>query len=327
MRSGVDIKNCLKTAWTVILCGIITAGCLRDEEPVQPFYRGEQVTQTVNLSRTYENQVWYSLKNNEVVTTNSKMDWDVRFWSDPGSDAMQLNFAKSMSAYRTGKSDFDEIQDTAGYKNGRKFDAPTGNLDSTAVTAADEAHIIDMGFAPDGTHGGFYKLKVLKDGNRFKLQYGALMSTNPEEVELERNVNRDFTYFSLTTGKQVFPEPQKGEYDLLFTQYTHLFQEPFMPYLVAGCLTSPQARSGEISDIPFEEISIEDTSQVQFSTAQNFIGYDWKEFNLNEGTYTIDSDRIFIIQSQSGIYYKLYFLDFLDGEGNRGAPTFSFKAL
>ncbi len=322
---SVDLNNGRLAAFLIIW--LLLCACLRDEEPVQPYDRGEQVTQSVSLTRTYENQVWYSLKNNEVVTTNSKMDWDVRFWSEPETDALQLNFAKSMSAYRTGETDFDKIQDTAGFKNGRKFDAPSGNLDSTAVTATDEIYIIDMGFAPDGTHVGFYKLKVLKDGNRFQLQYGTLKSNDPEEIELEPDLNTDFTYFSMTASKQVYPEPQKGEYDLLFTQYTHLFQEPFMPYLVVGCVTRPKIRSGEINSIPFEEISIEDTSHVHFSTAQNFIGYDWKEFDLNENTYTIDTERVFIIQYQSGLYYKLHFLDFLDVEGNRGAPTFSFKVL
>ena len=69
---------------------------------------------------------------------------------------------------------------------------------------------------------------------------------------------------------------------------------------------------------------IADWSGLPFSNNWNEIGYDWKYYNLETGSYTIDSEILYCIRSTNG-EYLLRLLDFYDEVGATG--TFTFECI
>ena len=101
-------------------------------------------------------------------------------------------------------------------------------------------------------------------------------------------------------------EPEKNNWDLVFTQYTQLFQNNIETpaYLVTGVLTN------YLNDVlvaidslnSFESISIDLIDSYDFSNLQNKIGYDWKVFSFDNQTYTVRNDITYIIKDLSLIH-------------------------
>jgi hypothetical protein len=121
----------------------------------------------------------------------------------------------------------------------------------------------------------------------------------------------------------------KEEWDIQFTQYTHIFEgNPPTPYLVSGALSNRyMVDVAEVFDKDFSEITLEDATIYPFSKDINTIGYDWKEYSFNSGGYSIFSDKNYLIKTAEGKYYKFHFIDFYDASGNKGTPTFEFQEL
>ena len=64
-----------------------------------------------------------------------------------------------------------------------------------------------------------------------------------------------------------------------------------------------------------------------FTRDWDVIGYDWKDFSLQTNTFTIFSDKIYLIKDASGNLFKLRFIDFYDDNGIKGSPAFEFMRL
>ncbi|HTF82223.1 MAG TPA: HmuY family protein, partial [Cytophagales bacterium] len=77
----------------------------------------------------------------------------------------------------------------------------------------------------------------------------------------------------------------------------------------------------------YKEVTLADTASAKFSNKANSIGYDWKTFDLNTGLYTIHDEMTYIIHDAKGFYYKLHFVDFYNGNGEKGYPTFEYQKL
>ena len=70
-----------------------------------------------------------------------------------------------------------------------------------------------------------------------------------------------------------------------------------------------------------------DKESYSFSNNINTIGYDWKEYSFSSGSYTIFTDKNYIIKSTEGKYFKFHFIDFYDALGTKGTPIFEFQEL
>jgi hypothetical protein len=105
---------------------------------------------------------------------------------------------------------------------------------------------------------------------------------------------------------------------LLLTQYSELLEGDF-PYQVTGILTpSQRVKVYDYSDYSWDDVLARDWSQDEFTADWNAIGYDWKYFDLNEGVYSMDPNRIFGVRTAEGREFQLRILDFYDEIGNKG---------
>src|SRR6185503_2302553 len=106
--------------------------------------------------------------------------------------------------------------------------------------------------------------------------------------------------------------PRIEEWDILMTQYQHVYYNPFQTYLVVGCLINPSTMlaceyNGSKS---FREIDVNDTMGCRFSSRRNTIGFGWKYYDLNNNQYLINTKKTYFLKRNSGNLYKLHFIDF-----------------
>jgi hypothetical protein len=59
----------------------------------------------------------------------------------------------------------------------------------------------------------------------------------------------------------------------------------------------------------------------------DFIGYDWKYYDFETGSYTVDFSRSYIIRTRAGFYFKLRFAGFYNASGEKGYPVIEFQRL
>ena len=102
-------------------------------------------------------------------------------------------------------------------------------------------------------------------------------------------------YFSFAKGFLKI-EPPKSTWDVVFTQYTHVFNDPMQTYLVLGVLISPDVEAAKVDSIPFENIGFDFANSQTFSFQRDLIGYNWKEYSFETQSYKVYSDKMDVVE-------------------------------
>lgn len=309
-------------------------GCLKGELPVLPHEPGDVRAAHVDMGSTYKYQVYYNLKENRVVGQCEKTSWDVAFENGKDGFRVFLNSSRSMFVLITDKTNINEVTkaDTTGFGARKRWDGPGGELDSSAIgnwRVSDRVYIIDRGYDELGKHTGFVKLKLEQaDAAAYKIRYAALDSKEADSMYVAKDDVHMFSYCSFSGGVQVYPEPPSDKWDILFTQYTHVFygEVPITPYLVVGCLTNRKGCEAYLdTGSSFVALEYRSVDTSKFLSSVNSIGYDWKVFSGSK--YTIRPHNIYVIRTGEGQYYKLRFTGFYDASGTKGRPSWEYQAL
>ena len=310
---------------SIILLGI--SSCMKDEIPVSKHSPGDTTTNQIELGIDYRYQAYYDFGSNSFVKQHEKTEWDLGFESGANGWQIVLNTSKAMGIDEFTIADLASTTDTTGSQ--WRYDVNSGNLDSTAIRNwqnGDSFFLIDRGYSYDGIHQGFRKLQVLTvDANVYEVLYSDLDGSNQETTSVEKDIDFNFTFFSFETNSIVGIQPPKEDWDVVFGQYTHLF-DPTFPYLVTGVLSNRNGvEVAEVFDLPFEEIEFADVSNYTFSKTIDVIGYDWKTFT--GGNYVTNAEQSYVVKTTEGAYYKIHFIDFYNQMGDKGNPRFEVKSL
>ncbi|MBK7270042.1 MAG: HmuY family protein [Flavobacteriales bacterium] len=311
------------------LAGTLSS-CLKEELPVPARPRGDVAEVETCMGPGYQDQVWVDLGTRSVRSTNLKTAWDLAFEGAPDGWHVMLNGSRLLTAWNSGQQDIAIATDTTGMFAGRRIDAPSGALDSTAIgdpRSTQDVFVVDLGFNSLGQALGLRKIQFLEvSSERYRFLTAALDGSGLQEREVVKDPQYTFTMFGFATGT-VTIEPTAGSWDLVFTQYTHQFTDPFIPYLVTGVLTPPDVRVSRIPGADFASIELADTLAHPFSTHRNTIGYDWKVYSFDEGTYVVDPSLVYIVQDAEGFFHKLHFVDFYSHLGVAGCPRWEVVGL
>lgn len=305
--------------------------CEKEELPVPAHEAGDVITNNVKMESDYKYQLFFDLETNTMVKKNLKTDWDLGFETSDNGYQIILNTAKSMFIANTNQTSFSTIIDTSNLVF--KWDAISGNLDSTAIgdwRTTQTIYVIDKGYNELGVHQGFSKIEFLSVNNSsYQIRFANLDGSGEVTMQIGKDNNYNFSYLSLDGGSIKDIEPSKEGWDLMFSQYTHIFKgTPRTPYLVTGALTNRnKVEVAQVFDLDFLDINRNHINQYTFSSDINRVGYDWKEYLFSSGSYIIFTDKNFIIKSTEGRYYKLHFINFYDDLGAKGSPTFEFQEL
>lgn len=320
---------------------VLLSSCWKGEEPfVLSAPSGGVEQQELTLGEDYDKIVYFNVNNREFLIRNLA-DWHLGFQAGEDELYVKMNTGNRLLIHETNLTDF-----TANYTivDGMewKYDVPSGNLDSTAIgkwwsntngESKKLVYVLDMG--DTYTNGERYKkFQVEKaDETGFWVKTGDLNdNTTNKDIFVAKDSKRNYSYLNIETNEvKTDLEPEKDNWDLLFTRYTYVFHdqgpEP-IPYQVTGVLLNPNGVVAYQEDKKkFEDIDIDYALSINFSDADDVIGYDWKSFDIDAGRYTVNSSRTFIIKTISGYYYKMRFIDYYDKNGVKGTPVFDLQRL
>jgi hypothetical protein len=316
-----------------IAAAMLLGGCVKEELPVPRKPRGGAVECVANLGPDLGKQLWFSLASHSVVAQNSKMDWDLAFECAPDGWQVRLNYSRLMRAHRTGEAEINVPTDTTGYGSSWKIDLPNGRPDSMAIGDWRNEHpvfMLDLGYSTSGLPIGLLKLQVTEvSATGFQFRTASADGSDVQEWSIQKDPSRAYVHFSFSAGGAVTIAPPLGTYDLVFTQYTEQFYppDPYLAYIVAGALDGYSGARIAKLDGDFDSVTLADTLAHPFSTDEDVIGYDWKDYSFDTGEYVVYSNKVYIVQDREGYFYKLHFIDYYDDQGQRGAPTFELVPL
>lgn len=311
----------------LIIVVVLFFSCEKEELPIQPHEQGDELTNEVTMEEDYRNQIFFDLGTNSVVASNLKTEWDLAFESSPTDHHIILNTSKGMAVHRSNEA-FADVTSHTGLD--WVYDAHSGNLDSTAIgdwQTNQKLYVIDRGYDHTGSHQGYFKIEILNvTSTEFEILIGDIGASTGISQTITKTTEQ-FTYFSLENGV-VNIAPPDLDYDIIFTQYLHIFTDPLTPYLVTGVLLNRDYTCATLyEEKSFSEITIDDATAQDLSYELHVIGYDWKYYDLGEDQYTVYPDMVFIIKTSSDYYYKFHFVGFYNDQGIKGYPTFEFQQL
>lgn len=329
-----------------LLLMMIITSCFKEEEAIPPFDRGERQSATIAMGNDYRNQIYFDLHQGNDLSTNHKLDYDLAFESSEKGYRILLNTSTFMQIAPTGKTIFEDVTSQSGLDF--NFDPSSGNLDSTAVgnwfsiNGSDtifsrQVYVIDRGYDHLGRPLGFKKIvfEDLKAGF-YHIRFANLDGSEEVQTRISKEKSYNFVYYSFNPEKNYqLLEPKQDQYTLLFTQYTTLLftnaGDPY-PYLVTGVLLNRYNTAVAFNNtMAFDEIDLESTENMEFTTRIDRIGYNWKDLSgdVESGNvlYEVRSDYNYIIRDHQGFYYKMRFVGFYNQAGDRGYPEIEFQKL
>ncbi len=315
----------------LIAISAMQSSCMKEELPVPAHPRGDAREIQVCMGPGYQNQLWLRLTTGEVISANPKTAWELSFECAPEGWRIRLNGSRLMTAWDIGPVDIAQPSDTSGMHLWRRIDAPSGDPDSTAFgdwRGMNHVYVVDLGYNSLGQQLGFRKVRPLSvDAATYVIQVAHLDGSGMQTITVGKDPARNDAHFSFANGV-VTIAPPRGDWDLVFTQYTHQFYEPFLPYIVSGVLIDGgSTRVARIPSASFELVTLSDTLSNPFSQERDAIGFDWKEYSFDTGSYNVDADIVYIIEDATGFFHKLHFLDFYNELGQVGCPRFAVQAL
>lgn len=348
-----------------VICLAFLSACSNDDAPtIDPPAEGAIVDPDVG-GANQPNQVFIDLSS-ETQSAVNRNSWDLGFYTGDEFRVI-LNNSVSALARPVQKNDLNDVtaEDTTGFGAQLDIDAifgalfgppqpwlsqaatwtddPSGDFSNTAIaeistTDSDNlVYILNRGKNPDGSQRGWMKIRMIRNGSDYTLQYAEINATSFQELSITKNDDFDFVYANLDNGV-VNASPQKNDWDFVFTVFTNLLQvdaNTSIPYAFKDYILSNGNRveisSVEITgDITYEGFAFGDIGGLDFSSAVNAIGSGWRTVaQPGSGQETgVKSNLFYVIEDTSGNYYKLRFTRLVDpGSGERGNPQFQYELL
>ena len=195
-----------------------------------------------------------------------------------------------------------------------------------------------------GNHRGWAKIRVLRNGNGYKVLYAKNTTTHEASVKtytVDKDPQYNFIFLKLETGDKVQVQPRKRDWDLCFSTFTGWFSQKysvqnainFYPDFIINNLLGgtratffTPASSIEERDNLYNQYTIENTKKLNLSTekynSQIIIGKNWRD--LQNGLLR---NVYFVIQDGDGNFFKLKIKAYKNDAGERGYPTLEYQLL
>lgn len=314
-------------------CWLIS--CEKQEQPITLPPKGSAEIDRVDMGEDYDKQIFYDLESRKIIKTSSVNSWDLSFETAPDGYHVFVNGGRNIFVFNTHKSNAADIAPNYEYTiadNQYKFDSPTGLPDSTAigewrnVNSVSNKEVYLLRFYPD-----VYKKIILKSvsATQYELMYGDLGATELKTIIIPKDPTYSFSYFSFDNGGSVvMPDPPKTDWDIVFTRYRYIYYSlNNFPYLVSGVLSNPYNTWVSPDSVNnFTAINAPAPPNT-YTNKRDVIGFDWKNYNFDNGRYEVRKEKNYIIRTQENAEWKLHFLDFYSTTGMKGSPMFEFERI
>jgi hypothetical protein len=306
------------------------------------------------------NQVYLELRTKKE-TAIRRDTWDLGFYS--GDDfRVRLNGSLFMFAGKLSSTNIDEISSAEVQELKTKMgfliedsdqyvDDPSGIITGTAIEGISvndiENHVYLLnlgneigtdtpepgGVAIAGEERGYMKIRILRQGDDYILQYAEVEATTHQQVVISKTEGYNFTFFSLITENIVSVEPESNRWDLNFTVKTEVEELPgagftaygYSDYVETNPLGNVKAYRVYTDEFSYDEFSVNNIDETKFTLDQRTIGASWRKVTPPD-KYLYDN-IFYIVKDSDGNYYKLKFTALENENGIRGYPEFKYDLL
>ena len=302
------------------------------------------------------NQVYVDLSSNKETVVRRDV-WDLGFYG--GEEfRVTINGSLYMAVSALTNTDINSVNSlsvaalqplvavgTFDPENKVYVDGPNGNILETAISEISEddfknpVYLLNLGVeigtaqpntgsvAIAGESRGWKKIRILRDGNGYILQYADLDATTYNKISISKDADFNFSFFSFKTNKIVNVEPPKLQWDISFTVFTNILAQAgsygfsdFSLHNRKGGVTSYSLVDNTISYKNFTAINVNETL---FQESQIVIGSSWR--NVFDGK--ANSNIYYVLKDANNNYFKIRFLDLTNENGERGFPRFEYTLL
>jgi hypothetical protein len=315
------------------------------------------------------NQLYLDLSTGTSSSIN-RASWDFGF-SSATDFRVVINGALKMAVKKLETSDITLVQKidaavtvgagTTASSNGF-VDNPTGVLagsgagigtaiaEVSATDADNKVYLVNLGFAVgtakpgvgnveiDGAARGWKKVRILRSGTGYKIQYADLESTTFTEKTIAKDAAFNFTFFSLTSAHTVAVEPEKAKWDLNFTYFTNYvnfgtevtygYSDFIVSNMKGGTQVYQVVVTADLTYAAFTKANIVEANFAASATDQRIVGANWRNGGGQNGSLpSIKTDRFYVVKDATGNYYKLKFLAMTNDVGERGFVTLEYAIL
>jgi hypothetical protein len=285
--------------------------------------------------------------------------WDLAFFSKDGF-RVGINGSIYMAAAQLQETNIDNITQadvedlmpqvavgTFDPANEIYIDYPDGDINRTAINeialddAANKVYLVNLGFevgtenptngsvALTGNARGWKKIRVLRNGDNYVLQYANLNDTSHQEFTINKTPAYNATFFSFNTNSVVNVEPEVDKWDLNFTVFTNIIPSAGSYGFSDGVLHNRKGGvtvySVNTNQYSYEDFNASNVISNNFKIDQLTIGTSWRDV-MNDDKVLIDN-IFYIIKDANQNMYKLKFTALLNDNGERGYPEFKYEIL
>jgi len=298
------------------------------------------------------NQVYIDLSS-QTQTTAKRDTWELGFYSGENFRVV-LNGSLLMAATPLEATDIDVVKEadvadlktqvavgTFNPENTKYIDAPSGNIQETVIAEVSEndsdnkVYLVNLGIniggsihVPGGARG-WKKIRVLREGNDYVLQYADLDATTHKEVVINKAEEYNFTFFSFISEGETSVEPMKDKWDLNYTVFTNIIPGSgsyvYSDFVASNSKAGVEVYQVSTSDFTYEDFTAENIIEENLSVDQRGIGGNWRV--LSQTSTSLKDDVFFVLKDPDGNYYKIRFTALLSESGERGYPKFEYNLL
>ncbi|MBK1442644.1 hypothetical protein JHJ32_21775 [Parapedobacter sp. ISTM3] len=359
--------NTFKYLYLALGIATVATSCSRDNnpDPIIPPSEGTEMTLNGGVGGSgAQNTVFVDLSAARQDSAK-RASWNLGFYG--GSQfRVILNNTSGASAIAVDETDINAVSasdinlDDLAIALGQpgafgNIDDVTGDLNHTVISeisatdADNKVYVINPAGGSFGaviSEDNVYKVRVLRSGNDYTLQYAKLNASTFETLTVQKDSDFNFKYISFETGP-VTVEPPKADWDFQWTwsiyfggagatAYPYGFSDLiFINYL--GGVTAAEVIFEDSEGTPtgqpsYEEFAETHISSVSFSSARNTIGSSWRvtsQSPTDPSPLGRRVDRYYVIKDAAGNVYKLRFNAMGAGSdgGVRGYPELEYQLV
>jgi hypothetical protein len=331
--------------YILLVISTFLGGCFEDDEKVAPHVPGGEESFAFEKS-IYNFQSYFDLGTNSILAENPNAEWGLRFGARAEDWVIGINSANYWGVYNTRSDDPDSIPEKDPAPEKWIFDHSSGDPDSSAFagwvvfTEQDTSytgHIYLLGSYDGIGYRASWAIQFTHvDENQYNFRIRDIGGSAWQDFEIPKSDFLNYMHFTTNGGGQLVEiEPDQDLWDLQFTQYGSIIYTDDgvpTPYYVRGVLLNRYMVSAAIDTVTaFADITFEHLSGYTFSRQQDFIGYEWKDVevdvNSNTAVYTVIPGITYIIMDTEGFFYKFRFVSYYNDLGDKGFPVFEHLRL
>lgn len=243
------------------------------------------------------------------------------------------------------------VDNPTGVLTGAGAGVGTAIAEISATDADNKVYLVNMGalvgtavpekgnVIVDGESRGWKKVRILRSGNGYKIQYADLASTTFTEKTISKDAALNFTFFSLASGNTVSVEPEKDKWDLnftVFTNYLNMGPSGEVTYGYSDFIATNSKGGAKVYQVlvsaggsyaDFTKANVVEDSFKVSETDQRIIGANWRNGGSQTTLPSIRTDRFYVVKDAAGNYYKVKFLTMLNEASERGNVTLEYAIL